>query len=476
MDIFKQTSPDGTLRMNKFFGLFDNPDEISIPELTETQIEQFQIYVSNLIESFNNKDADVFLRWLKKIVYEINMQLPEEYFRIFINFKIFDLMINIMLNYPINEFQIYAILILLKACYFSNKVLYGLPFITDQNLFLKFMKAPPIETPEINSKYSYISLYYSNLVHINLMNSPELSKAFYDSGLYHLFIKMCEPIEKKEYDYIYSWSSLITYFSSSKFPFPENDKVLLLQIYDKMYSNIDYPHYISAIDQLIDSSNDELNHIIFQTDIYSNLITILVQLESETDMTNIENRKICMFILYKMILKDKNYQLDLSFLPIDIVSDLMQKEDVSDQVSALQLLTIYLKKGYGKVKYSIITELIKKGVYDFLMKNYHKLSFGPKSIMVEFFILSLIQATPTELSILNECEIFGPVLENMDWANIDLVNLINIFLKAVLNDGDLFAKFILPYSQLIFQIAEETDPQNASVIDELCARIDKAER
>lgn len=471
---FKPYVSEGTLKMNRLFGIVIEKEHVASFKPTDEEIKQFQKYSENLIELAEKEHNDELLYIMKKLYVEVQEKFPEEFCNIFSNNNIFELLTNILCDSPNYDCRLYAILILSNATAFSHKAFYGLPYITDIELFTDLMNSPLHSLDENGHPSFFGALFYSNLLYNSLKYSEESARSFYDTGIYNYFIDMCLQLTENEDEIkkIKDWKYLISILSSSYFPMPDEDKFLLIQVYKIFFDLGYYDEYIIFVDHLIDSCSDDLLPYIYDSPIFSELIKILSDIVDKFDKINIESRKICMYALYKMINRDQSHQCDITFLPFNILSQCLEHVDLSDQVASLQLLLISLKKD-EYLKMSIIDVFIDLGIYNILMKHLDKYQSETKYLMTEFFILSLIKATQEQLGTFLEYNIFEPTFSNIDCSNDDLLELFDCFLKRFLPNDDLVKRFLLEYSELIFEIADEVDEEKGETIYQICDVLNK---
>lgn len=460
MNEFKLNLFDVNSRMNTILDY--NYTDSSIPK--EMEKDQFQLYVENLHNSTSEEDA---ISNLKKIFLNIQDGFPDEYFSIFSKYNIIDFLIDIMCNCPNTECQIFAILIIYDASFYRRTSFYGFPYIVDRDLFDKFMCAPLSinESNEIDLKSPFVPLYYSKLLYLSFMYSEELAKAFYNSGFYDIFINMC--LSSIDAGYIFCWADLILSFSSSSFQIPDDEKCRLIQVFQILYDNQYYNKYLEVVDEFVDSSNNDVIQYINRSSTFDQLISILLKYKEDQDINIIHYREICIHALYKMILRDEYHLCDISLLPIDVLTDILDYTNISDQSCVIQLFSICIKKNEGFLKFSPIDDFIEHGIYNNLMNHNTDFSFESKYSMLEFFIITLIKANRSQLDTLLGFKIIDPVFNNIDCSNTDLMLLLNELLKKFMYSDDLI-KYLLPYYDIFQQIGMDDSYDNNDAISEVC--------
>lgn len=461
---FKASLIDESSRTNIFLNSSNRDDFLSSFRPNEMQISQFKLDVENFCKP---EEFDTSL-YLEKIFNQIENGFPDEYLAIFLKLNIFDYLIDILCKSPDIRCRIYSILILFNASYYCEKSFFGPPYLTDKNLFKEFMTEPLDEKSDPDIKKPFIPLYYSKLISINLKYSEELLQAFYESGIYQDFIELCLSIDNEKSEYICCWFDLILALSSSNIP----DKFQLYQIYQKYCEFKYYPNYLQSIQLFIDSSSDELFQLINEnTQTFTQLIFILNYYYEKEIQTyeDSQNRIICMRTLYNMINKDQNNFCDLSQLPTNTLSGIIKFNNQDDQVSAIHLLSISLKKDKQFLKYSLIDNFAENEIYLTLVEHCDQFSFKTKYAMYEFFILSLIRATTDQLDMfLVDFDIFKPVFENIDCTNKDLMILLTELLERILSNDEFIRKYLLPYRRFFYQISNESADENGDIIFRVC--------
>lgn len=427
---YKTLLSDSTLQLDKalIFEFGGLPNQIP-PTVEE---EQFQFEVKNLLALFKSHlDYDAISFRLQKIWNYMCDYFPTDYLNIFKENNVFNLLIDLIIKFEHLECQIKAISIITNAIFFTKELLFPPELICDGDLFLKIMSYPfeePSRKP-FNFKFKFW-LCYSRLLGNSFHCSNELVQHFYESGLYALFIDQCLSIDQQFIYHISQWSDVIIFLSKTKYPIPIEDQLKLFPIYSLLLNLNDFRTYILSLDNFIDGANDELLHYILNAPIYTDLIYILQNIKDE-DQDSFENRKIAMYNLYKLIVKDENNLCDLSFLPINTLCDLINNDDVSNTVASLQLLSIYLKK--ETTEFEIVDEFITKGIYPSLISLLPDMTYTTKSITVDLFILSCIQANQEQMALLDQYQIFAQIFENINTSKTDSLQLLSQLLEKLIH-------------------------------------------
>ncbi|OHS95005.1 hypothetical protein TRFO_10698 [Tritrichomonas foetus] len=456
---FKECISEKTVKINQIHKLLPHEkfNDFDTSTATNLEVQQMEIHIQNVITKKSFFD-------LEKIFFESDVKFPKEYFDLFVSSNFPDYLINFMMDFSSHNFQIISVAILNNIT-FSNPDFILLPnIICNPEIVFQFLQAPEIREGQ-KSSYACLSLVFTILLSNTLMKSQELTSIFITNGLFQRFVQMFLDPENKNTMHITYWSKLIPYFSSPKFPIDIKEKISLLQAYCVMYDLKLYKEYINSIDNLLDNEGEEVFQYIFKTDIFTNNIYIIIINQEKTDLDSIELRKNAMFLLTKMIINDKNNELNLTFLPMDIFSDFLNSPNVSDQIASLKIMIFYIKKKENEA----IQELIEKGVYNKF--NDLELTYSSKDLYLNLFLTTALITNDEQMETLVQYGMYQNIFECADTSNEKIINKIVKLVVHLMENENYVRYILLPNEILLNQLADELNDENGNIMKSICTRL-----
>ena len=454
MDIsYKEIVSEETKRKNVLFKLISrNEEKIKV---TKNEVDQFKIYVNNFIESPNTF-------WGGKLFSALYENIPEEFLCIIKQSNIVPIMINMMQNFSNIELQVYSISILSNITYAINAPLIDPQILFNDELFFQYFKYTiPLDNSIPDNvkdliKNCSLPIVFSRLLYNTLYSSPLHTNLFIECGLYDKFIEFALNNENSSL-ITKSWSPLIPLFSSNMFPTNKFQQLhSLFGLYSILFQNECYKAYVNSIDTLLDSLEEAYYIYLHHSDIYINVIQIIIKTSEKNDYENIKLRKNSMFLLSRMLSNDKDGLYDLSFIPLSILTNLLHTKNDSDKVGSLEVFISYLSKNGADA----VDEFLTKGIYNILIDD-DDLPYSIKNLALLLFLNSVIEAHDSQLSKLKSYGVLQFIFDNYDITNQEINDaLVNIILKfdhLISANKQYFYSLLTPYFDEIYAIAKNSD-------------------